>query len=100
MVVVAWTTVSNRDEADRLARGSVENRLAACAQIGGPIASHYRWHGKIESEEEYRVTFKCLEENLPSLESWILKNHSYQTPQWLSVKAEGSKDYLQWMKEC
>ena len=53
---VAWTTTSNRADADRLATGAVEARLAACAQIDGPITSHYYWEGKLERAEEFRVS--------------------------------------------
>lgn len=38
---VAWTTTTLRADADRLARGAVEARLAACAHIDGPVTSYY-----------------------------------------------------------
>ena len=94
---VAWTTTSTQDEADRLARGAVEARLAACAQIDGPISSYYHWEGKLEQAEEYRVWFKYLPGNASALNSWIHRHHPYATPQWIEVSAEqvGEK-YLSW----
>ena len=57
-VAIALTTLPSRDEADRLAADAVAAGLAACAQVDGPIRSHYVWEGKVENEDEFRVTFK------------------------------------------
>ena len=51
---IALTTLPSRDEADRLAADAVAAGLAACAQVDGPIRSHYTWEGKVESEDEFR----------------------------------------------
>jgi periplasmic divalent cation tolerance protein len=64
---VAWTTTAKRAVADRLARGAVEARLAACAQVDGPVTSYYHWEGKLESAEEFRVWFKYLPANASAL---------------------------------
>ena len=94
---VAWTTVADRADADRLAAGAVERGLAACVQIDGPVTSHYRWEGKVERSEEFRLTFKCLPARLMALETYILGSHPYAAPEWLVVRAErvGEK-YLSW----
>ncbi len=94
---IAWTTVANRADAERLAAGAVGSGLAACVQIDGPIASHYRWQGKLERSEEFRLTFKCLPAQLAALERHVLASHPYTTPEWLAVRAEyvGEK-YLSW----
>ena len=52
------TTTALREEAERIARELVEARLAACAQVVGPIASTYRWQGKIETAEEWQCWVK------------------------------------------
>jgi periplasmic divalent cation tolerance protein len=94
---VAWTTVPARKDADRLARGAVELRLAACAQIDGAIVSHYWWEGRPDSAKEYRVWFKCVASQLPELEKWVLAHHPYDTPQWLAVRADAvAEKYLSW----
>lgn len=94
---VAWTTVANRADADRLAATTVERGLAVCVQIDGPIASHYHWQGKVERSEEFRLAFKCLPARLADLEKFVLGAHPYDTPEWLVVRAErvGEK-YLSW----
>jgi periplasmic divalent cation tolerance protein len=96
---IAWTTVGTRSEAEALAAGLIEGRLAACVQIDGPIRSYYRWDGRVETGEEYRLSIKCLREALPAVERHVLSAHPYATPQWIVVAAEhvGEK-YLSWAK--
>ena len=97
---IAWTTVDSRDAAERLARSATEHRLAACVQIEGPVTSFYRWKGKLERAEEWRLMFKCTPEQLGVLEARILAEHPYETPEWIAVRAEhvGEK-YLNWSFE-
>ncbi len=97
---IAWTTVATRADADRLARLAVEHRLAACAQVDGPITSTYWWKGQLEQGEEWRLTFKCMPDQLDLLERRIHSAHPYETPEWLAVRAEhvGEK-YLNWAME-
>ena len=82
MMFVAWTTVANRTDGDRLAAAAVERGLAVCVQIEGPVTSHYRWQGKVERNEEFRLTFKCLPARLAELETFVLGAHPYDTPEW------------------
>lgn len=98
-MLIAWTTVANRADADRLAAAAVLPGLAACVQIDGPITSHYLWQGKLERSEELRLTFKCLPSAIERLETLIFSLHPYDTPEWLVVPAEhvGEK-YLSWAR--
>lgn len=96
---VAWTTVATRAEAERLAHDAVAHHLAACAQIDGPILSCYRWEGKVERSEEFRLAFKCLPAQLAALEAHILAHHPYGTPEWVVVRAERvAEKYLSWAR--
>jgi periplasmic divalent cation tolerance protein len=96
-MIVAWTTVAKRVDAEKLARGAVERRLAVCAQIDGPTFSIYQWDGKIEQSEEFRIWFKCLPLNAPALRQWVHSQHPYSVPQWISVNAESvGEKYLSW----
>jgi periplasmic divalent cation tolerance protein len=94
---VAWTTTAKRADADRLARGAVEARLAACAQVDGPVTSYYHWEGRLESAEEFRVWFKYLPANASALNGWVHNHHPFATPQWIEVSAENvGEKYLSW----
>jgi len=94
---VAWTTVSQRTEAESLAQTSVVRGFAACVQIEGPVASHYIWQGRSERTEEFRLMFKCTAAQLSALETFVLAQHPYETPEWIAVEASrvGEK-YLSW----
>lgn len=96
-MIIAWTTTEQRADAERLARGAVELRLAACAQVDGPITSHYRWDGSVTQAQEFRIWFKCLPANASALSNWVHANHPFDVPQWVEVAAEtvGEK-YLSW----
>ena len=95
---IARTTLPSRDEADRLAADAVAAGLAACAQVDGPIRSHYTWEGKVESEDEFRVTFKFAAKKGADLEAWVHARHPYAVPQWLSFVADhASPGYRAWV---
>jgi len=94
---IAWTTLATRDDAEKLATAVVSLGLAVCVQVEGPIISHYVWQGKPERTEEFRLMLKCLPDNVPALESYVVSHHPYEIPEWVVVKAEhvGEK-YLSW----
>lgn len=96
-MLIAWTTVATRAEADALAAGILAANLAACVHVDGPITSHYRWQGKLERNEEFRLCLKFLPAQLLALEAHVLRHHPYTTPEWIVVRAEhvGEK-YLSW----
>ena len=96
-MLVASTTVAKRPDAERLALTALTGGLAVCVQIDGPVVSHYRWEGRLERAEEFRLSFKCLPAQLAALEHHVLTAHPYDTPEWLVVRAEhvGEK-YLSW----
>lgn len=98
-MLLAWTTVANRADAERLAHDAIQRNLAVCVQIDGPIVSHYRWRGQVERAEEIRLCFKLLEAHAPALEQHIIEHHPYDTPEWVVVPAAhvGEK-YLSWAR--
>lgn len=98
-MLLAWTTVASRPDADRLAAAAVSRNLAVCVQIDGPITSHYRWQGQDARSEEFRLQFKCLESQLAGLEAFVLDEHPYETPEWIVVRAERvAEKYLSWAR--
>jgi periplasmic divalent cation tolerance protein len=99
MLLLGWTTFATRDEADKLARSLVEHRLAACVQIEGPITSVYPWNGQLARSEEFRLCVKFMADQAHKVENHILTRHPYETPEWITVRAENvSEKYLSWVK--
>jgi periplasmic divalent cation tolerance protein len=94
---IAWTTTETREQAAKLATICVESKLTACVQISGPITSIYTWNGKIEEAIEYRLTFKFPSFKLQALRERVLRNHPYETPQWVAVDTtDVSEAYKTW----
>lgn len=92
------TTVEHRDEAERIGRTLVDERLAACVQISGPITSTYRWHGNIETTEEWQCTAKSRRDLFEQIEQTIRRLHSYETPEIIATAiSAGSEAYLTWL---
>ena len=92
------TTTPSREEADRIAQMLVQRRLAACAQISGPIDSTYRWQGAIESSREWVCTAKTRRERFDAVACAIRECHSYTVPEIIAFPiADGSADYLAWL---
>lgn len=99
MLMLGWTTVEKKADAERLADGLVAARLAACVQIDGPIRSTYVWQGKLEHSEEYRLLIKFIPARGRALEEWLLRQHPYETPEWVVVRAEQvAEKYLSWAR--
>ena len=75
-------------------------RLAACAQVGSPVTSTYRWQGEIETAQEWPVVFKTTAGRYAELEAFLRERHSYDVPEILAVPvAAGSAAYLAWLTE-
>ena len=92
------TTTGGKAEAERLARSLVEQRLAACVQIAGPIMSVYRWQGDLETAEEWLCAVKTTAERYQEVEKAIREAHSYEVPEIVAFEIkEGSNDYLTWL---
>ena len=87
-VIQVVTTTSSQAEAQAIARHLVEQRLAACAQVSGPVQSVYRWQGKIENDQEWTCSAKTLRGKYAEVEEAIRKLHSYDEPQ--IVEPDGS----------
>lgn len=92
------STTDSREEADKICDAVVEARLAACAQVSGPIRSTYWWQGKIERADEYFLTMKTTRDRFSKLAQVIRENHSYDVPDIVAVPiVDGTHDYLEWI---
>ena len=98
--IQVFTTTETKEEAEKIAQYLVEQKLAACVQITGPIASTYRWKGKVENAQEWLCLIKTREDFYDKVEKAIKKLHSYETPEIIAVQiVKGSKEYLNWIEE-
>ncbi|HEX4661035.1 MAG TPA: divalent-cation tolerance protein CutA [Streptosporangiaceae bacterium] len=94
------TTTDSRAEAMELAHDGVAARLAACAQVAGPIASTYWWENSLERAEEWLVIFKLPADRYQPLADFLSERHSYDEPEIVATPiVEGSPAYLSWIEE-
>ena len=92
------TTVAAEQEARSLARRLVDDRIAACVNIVGPIRSIYRWRDAIEDEAEFLLLIKTTSNRLKEAERRVSELHSYEVPELLVISPErGSAPYLAWL---
>lgn len=97
-ISVITTTVATQDDAQRLARGAVQQRLAACGQVEA-ITSHYVWEGKLEETPEWRLTFKTVPDGVQPLLQWLRAEHPYEVPQLLMRGEQAQRDYALWVAQ-
>jgi periplasmic divalent cation tolerance protein len=94
------TTLPERAAADRLAAVLVEERWAACAQVGGPVESTYWWQGRVERATEWYCHLKTTLARAPGLSARLRELHPYDTPEIIAVPiVGGDPEYLQWIAE-
>ncbi len=98
--IVVISTCSTHDEAARLARLLVTERLAACVNVIPQIRSFYRWKGAVEESDECLLLIKSSRSLFASLSALIEKEHSYDVPEVLAISAvDGAGPYLRWLDE-
>ncbi|MGN6216240.1 MAG: divalent-cation tolerance protein CutA [Solirubrobacterales bacterium] len=98
--VQVLTTAGSEEEAARIAAALVEQELAACVQVVGPIVSRYRWQGKVEKEQEWQCLAKTTRAAYGAVEAAIRELHSYEEPEIVATPiVAGSPGYLAWIDE-
>jgi len=96
--VVVFVTCGSAEEAERIAHGLVEERLAACVNISGSIRSVYRWKGKLCDELEVLLVIKTSRELFDRVRRAVEKLHSYQVPEVICLPViDGAPNYLNWL---
>ncbi len=99
MFSVIYITAGNLEEARRIGKKLIEERLAACVNFF-PISSIYRWKDDIEESNEFGMIVKTKTEKVKEIEKRVKQLHSYEVPCVLSFDVgEGSAEYLKWIGE-
>ncbi len=94
------TTTQTKEQAAALAQSLVEARLAACVQVGGPIASTYWWKGNLEHAEEWMCLIKTSGHLIDPLLKAVREQHPYENPEvTVTPIVGGSASYLAWIDE-
>lgn len=93
------TSVDSEEKAEEIARKLLEQRLAGCVQVLGPIKSRYWWEGKLEEAQEWLCLIKARASDYKAIEASIKEVHPYTVPEILAMPiTQGNPDYLDWLR--
>jgi Uncharacterized protein involved in tolerance to divalent cations len=96
-LILILTTMPDDARAAELARTLVDERLAACVNVHGPMTSIYRWKGAVEREAERQLVIKTSRDRTDALQTRLRELHPYELPEFVIVAAEGSDAYAGWV---
>ncbi len=99
-IVSVYAVFASAEEAERIGRTMIEERLAACINILAPVRSIYRWKGKVETADEVAAILKTHHWRGDALIARIAELHSYEVPcvvSWPIEKIVGR--YADWVEE-
>lgn len=98
--IVVLVTASSEEEAAKIAKALVGERLAACANIVPKVRSIYRWEGDVQDDAEALMLIKTQKAHLDALTARVKELHSYSVPEVVALDmAGGSPDYLNWLMD-
>jgi periplasmic divalent cation tolerance protein len=98
-IIQIITTVDDRDKAEELGEYLVEERLAACCQIVGPISSTFHWKGRIEKAEEWYCIIKTKLSLYARAEEAIRSRHPYEVPEIIAIPVHAAfPGYALWVQ--
>lgn len=93
-------TASNKEEAIKISKYLVQNKLIACCNIVSSVTSVYSWKDQINEDNEVLMIMKTKTSLYKKVEKEIKNLHSYETPEIICIPVtDGSLDYLAWVKE-
>ena len=98
-LLLILTTMPDDNRADELARSLVDERLAACVNVHGPMVSTYWWKGQVEHETERQVVIKTTRARLLELEARLRALHPYEVPEFVVLDAKTSDRYGAWVND-
>lgn len=95
---VVLVTVPDLETGRRLARGLLEERLAACVNLVPGVTSLYRWKGALEEAGELLLVIKTLRARVGALEARVRALHPYTVAEFVVLEpAHVSAPYLDWL---
>jgi periplasmic divalent cation tolerance protein len=98
---IVLSTAGSIEEARKIARVLVEEKLAACVNVVPQIESCYWWQGKVENAREFLLIVKTTAELSSDVSQRIKELHSYKLPEAIEIAITGgSAAYLDWIGEA
>lgn len=99
-LVQMTTTLPSEADAETMASGVLDARLAACAQVSGPVTSHYIWKEELCREQEWLCVMKTPATHAERLMAHVLEAHPYEVPEIIVTQVyDVLPAYLAWARE-
>ncbi len=97
-ISVILVTAGSDEEASRIGRTLVEEKLVACVNIIPRIRSIYWWQGEVCDDEEVLLIMKSATSKYPLIQDRIRALHSYEVPEIITFPiVQGLPEYLKWV---
>jgi periplasmic divalent cation tolerance protein len=97
--ILVYVTAADAEEARRIGRTLVEERLAACVNLLPGHDAIYRWEGRVEEAREGAFLAKTTRDRFEALRARVRALHSHTTPCIVTLRlGEGDPDYLAWLR--
>ncbi len=98
--ILIYVTCKDFEEAKKISKALLSQRLVACANILPEISSMFWWEGKIDQANEVPIILKTLKELSTEVINKIKSLHSYECPCIIGLPIEvGYEGFLKWIKE-
>ena len=99
-LIIIKTTVKNTVTKDNIVNELIKNDYVSCINVIENVSSHYKWHGKVESEKEDILFIKTMKRNEKSVYEVIRLIHDYETPEIITLAVNNTDSrYLNWVNE-
>jgi periplasmic divalent cation tolerance protein len=96
--IFVYITINSPEEARRIGRTLVEERLVACTNLIPGMTSIYRWQGVVEEAQETVIIAKTRAGLFGRLEARVKELHSYDCPCIVAMPVTaGHAPYLEWI---
>ncbi len=99
---ISWIymTAGSKEEAMKVGKALLEEKVAACINIIDNMNSMYVWKGEVQNDQEVVVIAKTTREKIPALIEKVKAVHSYECPCIIALPVEsGYLPFMQWVKE-
>lgn len=99
-MLIVFTSFASEDDAARVVRTLVEERLIACGTLLPGGRSLYAWKGAIRDQRETVAILKTRKQDWTALLSRLHELHAYEVPECVAVRvAAGAPKYMAWLEE-
>src|SRR5579872_2496091 len=97
--IVILSTCASEEEAEKLARLLLDQRLCACVNVVPRVRSFFLWKGKVDSGDEALLLIKSSRALFPAVVSAVEAAHSYEVPEVIALPiVDGSSNYIDWLR--